>query len=104
MNKLREFQDAVIVRNVVARFVEAKEFSSPEALQKYLQAHPKSDKSKHTVKKDKAQAYLQPGHDETEEEYTARKKTKEKEQSKAYLKPGHDETEEEYAARKKTKK
>jgi len=46
---LREFQDAVIARNVVARVTTAKEFTSPEALQEYLKKHPKADKSKHTV-------------------------------------------------------
>ena len=31
---------------------QAMEFATPEALEKYLKAHPKSDKSKHRVKKD----------------------------------------------------
>lgn len=48
-NPLREFQNAVIVRNVVARVTTAKEFTSPEALAEYMKSHPKADKSKHTV-------------------------------------------------------
>ena len=46
---LRDFQDAVIVRNVVARMTQAKEFTSPEALAEYMKKHPGADKSKHTV-------------------------------------------------------
>ena len=34
---------------------EAMEFSTPEALEKYLKEHPKADKSKHTVKKTEEQ-------------------------------------------------
>jgi hypothetical protein len=36
---------------VAARYQRAFEFSSPEALKKYLHDHPDADKSKHTVKK-----------------------------------------------------
>lgn len=48
-----EFATAVMVRNIVARFIakQAMEHNSPEALQKYLKEHPNADKSKHTVKK-----------------------------------------------------
>lgn len=45
------FRHVLTVRNVVARYVGATEFSSPEALKKYLHDHPDADKSKHTVKK-----------------------------------------------------
>jgi hypothetical protein len=48
-NPLREFRDAVIVRNVVARVTIAKEFPSNEALESYLKDHPGADKSKHRV-------------------------------------------------------
>lgn len=51
MSSLKEFQDAVIVRSVVARVIQAIEFDSPEALKKYLHDHPDADKSKHSVKK-----------------------------------------------------
>lgn len=40
-----------IARNVLARFLEAKEFSTREELQEYLSQHPGSDKSKHSVSK-----------------------------------------------------
>lgn len=40
-----------LAHKVAARFVRAREFSSPEALKEYLKAHPNADKSKHTVKK-----------------------------------------------------
>jgi len=50
-SKLTEFKNAVLVRNVVARVLEATEFDSPEALKKYLHDHPDADKSKHSVKK-----------------------------------------------------
>jgi len=48
-----EFATAVMVRNIVARFIakQAMEHNSPEALAKYLKEHPNADKSKHTVKK-----------------------------------------------------
>jgi hypothetical protein len=36
---------------VVARYLQATEFSSPEALKEYLKEHPGADKSKHTVAK-----------------------------------------------------
>lgn len=54
MSARKAFQQALTVRNVVARTVAAMdevatEFSSPEALEKYLKNHPKADKSKHTV-------------------------------------------------------
>lgn len=45
----RDFQDAIIVRNVVARAKRAKAFPSQEALEKYLKEHPNADKSKHHV-------------------------------------------------------
>lgn len=48
---LRSFQDAMIVRNVVARTKAATEFPTEEARKKYLQKHPKADPRKHTVKK-----------------------------------------------------
>jgi hypothetical protein len=50
---LQDFEDATIARNLVARVVEATEFPTEEALKKYLQSHPKADKSKHTVRKNK---------------------------------------------------
>jgi AraC-like DNA-binding protein len=54
MSTRKAFQHAVTVRNVVARTVEAMDetamdFSTPEALEKYLKAHPKADKGRHTV-------------------------------------------------------
>jgi hypothetical protein len=49
--KLESFQRAVLAREVVARFVESKEFPSEEALEWYLRNHPKADPHKHTVKK-----------------------------------------------------
>jgi hypothetical protein len=53
--ELRAFQDALIARNVLSRFIaadehEAMEFATPEALQKYLKEHPKADPKRHTVK------------------------------------------------------
>jgi multidrug efflux pump subunit AcrB len=48
---LRDFQQALLVRRVVARHVEGKEFTSPEALAEYMKKHPGADKSKHTVAK-----------------------------------------------------
>lgn len=49
------FENALISRRVASRFVTryGMEHSSPEALQEYLKKHPKADKSRHTVKKDK---------------------------------------------------
>jgi hypothetical protein len=49
--KLAAFQKALLVRQVVAKFVESKEFPSEEALEWYLHNHPKADPHKHTVKK-----------------------------------------------------
>lgn len=49
--ELRNFQDALIARNVVARFKRAMEFSSPEALREYLKEHPNADPKNHHVKK-----------------------------------------------------
>ncbi len=64
MSKLREFQDAVLTRNVLARAVdpdtalvsrvasrsvESKAFPSKDALEAYLKEHPGADKSKHHV-------------------------------------------------------
>jgi hypothetical protein len=48
---LRSFQDAVIVRNVVARTKAAMEFPTDEARKDYLRDHPGADPSNHTVKK-----------------------------------------------------
>lgn len=54
--EIRSFKNAILVRNVLVRYLaaeehESMEFSTPEAFQKYLEKHPKADKSKHTVKK-----------------------------------------------------
>ena len=49
--KLEVFQKAVLAREVVAKFVEGKEFPSQEALEWYLHNHPKADPHRHTVKK-----------------------------------------------------
>jgi hypothetical protein len=37
---------------VAARYLQAREFSSPDALREYLHDHPGADKSKHYVRKD----------------------------------------------------
>lgn len=52
-NILRDYQDAVIAHNVVARVKEATEFPTPEAREKYLHSHPNADPAKHTVRKHK---------------------------------------------------
>jgi hypothetical protein len=53
--ELRAFQDAILVRNVVARVADAehesREFATPDALKSYLHEHPGADKSKHHVKR-----------------------------------------------------
>jgi hypothetical protein len=53
---LRSFQDAVIVRNVVARARSAMEFPSEKARKNYLREHPDADPSNHTVKKNQGGA------------------------------------------------
>ncbi len=88
-----------LVLRVAARFLGAKDFSSPEALREYLKEHPKADKSKHKVKK--------PEDDET----TTRMKEHEKanpgsinwkyDPKKTKSEPVKDETDEEAAARRK---
>jgi hypothetical protein len=50
---LREYQDALLVNNVVARVVEATEFPTEKAREVYLKKHPKADPAKHTVQKHK---------------------------------------------------
>lgn len=53
--ELKAFKDALLVRNVVARVVDAddehlsKTFPSQEALNDYMSKHPNADKSKHKV-------------------------------------------------------
>lgn len=49
MSELKNFQDSIIVRNIVAKV--SMEHDSPEAMKKYLHDHPGADKSKHHVKK-----------------------------------------------------
>jgi len=53
MESLNRFRSSLLSRKVVARYIEALEFSTPEALKKYLQKHPKADPHKHTVRKHK---------------------------------------------------
>lgn len=55
MNPLRDFQEALLKRRVVAGFLAktAMEHATPEAMKQYLHDHPDADKSKHHVKKDK---------------------------------------------------
>lgn len=48
---LREFQDAILVHNIVASFRQAMEHATPEARKKYLHDHPQADPGNHTVKK-----------------------------------------------------
>ena len=50
-SRLRSFEDALIVRNVVARTLSAMEHATPEALRKYMHEHPDADPKNHTVKK-----------------------------------------------------
>lgn len=54
-NPLREFQNAILTRKVVARFVErvGMEHPSEEARKTYLKDHPDADPKNHSVKKDK---------------------------------------------------
>lgn len=52
--ELTAFKHALLTHKVASRFVAAddriaKEFPTEEALKKYLQEHPKADKSKHKV-------------------------------------------------------
>lgn len=55
MSKLvRDLQDALIVRNVVARVVNSKEFPSSDALKRYLDEHPKAKPSNHSVQDKKS--------------------------------------------------
>lgn len=54
MSLRRAFQDAILVRNVVARATQAMEHATPEALKKYLHDHPDADPKNHTVKKPKS--------------------------------------------------
>lgn len=49
-SRLRSFEDALIVRNVVARTLTAMEHATPEALKKYLHEHPDADPKNHRVK------------------------------------------------------
>lgn len=51
MSDLREFQDALLVRNIVAKTVRAMEHSSPEEMKKYLHDHPNADPKDHKVAK-----------------------------------------------------
>lgn len=87
-DKLREFQDALIVKNVVA-----KAFPSEDALKKYLQEHPGADKSKHHVedaetsklKKDlKNFQDIQKGQDRAEKKRDKRKEEKGKKEDEEY--------------------
>jgi DNA polymerase III gamma/tau subunit len=48
---LRSFEDAVIIRNVVARTKAAMEFPTEKARKDYLREHPDADPKNHTVKK-----------------------------------------------------
>ena len=48
---LEAFKREILTRRVASRYLEAIEFDSPEALQKYLKDHPNADKTKHKVKK-----------------------------------------------------
>jgi len=57
--------EAIALR-VAARYVQSREFNSPEALKDYLHEHPQADKSKHTVKKDHGKEHGE-GHGEHEE-------------------------------------
>lgn len=47
---------SLVSRRVVARYLQATEFPTEEALKKYLQEHPDADRSKHTVSKGKGEA------------------------------------------------
>lgn len=50
-SKLRSFEDALIVRNVVARTLISMEHATPEAMRDYLHEHPDADPKNHKVKK-----------------------------------------------------
>jgi hypothetical protein len=52
-NLLQDYQDALIVHNVVAKVKEATEFPTPKAREEYLRKHPNADPAKHTVQKHK---------------------------------------------------
>jgi hypothetical protein len=47
----QDFEDSIIVQNLVARVIYATEFATPEAREEYLKEHPNADPSNHTVKK-----------------------------------------------------
>jgi len=51
MRILRAFQDAILVRRLIARMRTSMEHSSPEAMKEYLHEHPGADKSNHHVRK-----------------------------------------------------
>lgn len=68
MSDLREFQDALLVRNIVSKTVRAMEHSSPEEMKKYLHDHPGADPKDHKVAK--------PGGGKHEVAYEALKKSK----------------------------
>jgi hypothetical protein len=57
---LREFEDALIVRNVVARVTTAMEHSSPEEMKEYLHLHPNADPKDHRVEKGKGKGKSAP--------------------------------------------
>jgi len=52
MHPLDAFKRELMVRRVASKFVEARGFSSPDALKEYLKDHPNADKSKHYVEKE----------------------------------------------------
>ena len=56
---------STLALRIAARYLQATEFNSPEALRDYLKEHPQADKSKHTVKKPEKDA---PKHEEGEHE------------------------------------
>jgi hypothetical protein len=54
VNPVNAFEDAILSQRVATRYStehEGMEFPSQEALDKYLQSHPKADKSKHKVRR-----------------------------------------------------
>lgn len=56
VNELQDFKDALLATKVAGRFAAeapvAMEFTSPEAMKKYLEDHPGADPANHSVKKD----------------------------------------------------
>lgn len=50
-SRLRSFEDALIVRNVVSRTLTSMEHATPEAMKDYLHEHPDADPKNHKVKK-----------------------------------------------------